>query len=86
METGFPDKQEKHYKAMKNPWDFRMPIYDERSSSYVNAGSHYGTGFNQPIGHEGPAKLHVDCLPMGKVKAQEVVFKKQKDLPVDIVQ
>jgi hypothetical protein len=86
METGFPDKQEKKYKAIKNPWDFRMPMYDERTSCYTNAGSHYGIGYCQPVGHEGKAALHVDTLPYGKVKTQQTYWDNSDNLPIDVVQ
>ena len=48
---------------VKSPWDFRCPQYDQRSSNFVNAGTHYGVGLRQPIGHEGNPKMHVDVLP-----------------------
>jgi hypothetical protein len=44
-------------------WDFRCPQYDQRSSNFVNAGTHYGVGHRQPIGHEGNPKPIVDVLP-----------------------
>lgn len=47
----------------KSPWDFRCPQYDQRSSNFINAGTHYGLGINQPIGHEGNAKSTVPALP-----------------------
>lgn len=46
-----------------SPFDFRCPQYDQRSSSFINAGTHYGTGINQPIGHMGNPKRDVDVLP-----------------------
>jgi hypothetical protein len=49
--------------GFKSPWDFRCPQYDQRSSNFVNAGTHYGVGFNQPIGHKGDPKPMVDVLP-----------------------
>ena len=49
--------------GMKSPWDFRCPQYDQRSSNFLNAGTHYGVGHKQPIGHEGNPKMHVDVLP-----------------------
>lgn len=49
----------------KSPWDYRCPQYDERSSCFVNAGTHYGNGIKQPVGHLGDAKMFVDCLPQG---------------------
>jgi hypothetical protein len=50
-----------------SPWDFRCPHYDQRSSCFVNAGTHYGIGINQPIGHKGNPKERVDVLPYGRV-------------------
>jgi hypothetical protein len=44
-------------------WDFRCPQYDQRSSSFVNAGTHYGVGHRQPVGHKGNPKSVVDVLP-----------------------
>ena len=51
-----------------SPWDFRAPQYDERSSSFVNAGTHYGVGHRNPVGHEGNAKQFVETLPQGRAK------------------
>jgi hypothetical protein len=53
-------------------WDFRCPQYDQRSSCFVNAGTHYGTGINQPIGHKGEPKMRVDVLPYGKPTTMRV--------------
>ncbi len=50
----------------KSPFDFRCPEYDQRSSNFVNAGTHYGVGIIQPVGHEGDPKMFVDCLPQGR--------------------
>ncbi len=47
----------------KSPWDFRCPQYDQRSSNFVNAGTHYGIGHKQPIGHKGNPEVEVDVLP-----------------------
>jgi len=44
-------------------WDFRCPQYDQRSSNFINAGTHYGVGIRQPIGHKGNPKQTVDVLP-----------------------
>jgi hypothetical protein len=49
----------------KSPWDYRMPHYDERSSCYMDAGTHYGVGFNNPVGHDGPVKQRVATMPFG---------------------
>ncbi len=50
-----------------SPWDFRCPQYDQRSSNFINAGTHYGVGRNQPVGHTGNPKERAECLPMGRV-------------------
>lgn len=52
----------------KSPWDFRCPQYDQRSSNFVNAGTHYGVGRNQPVGHAGNPKTTAPTLPGGRVK------------------
>lgn len=49
--------------GVKSPWDFRCPQYDQRSSNFINAGTHYGIGRIQPIGHKGNPKQVVDVLP-----------------------
>ncbi len=56
----------------KSPWDFRCPQYDERSSCFVNAGTHYGVGYTQPVGHSGDPKQHVPALPQGRVETMRV--------------
>lgn len=55
-----------------SPWDFRCPQYDQRSSNFINAGTHYGTGIKQPIGHVGNPKSRVDVLPYGRVNTMRV--------------
>lgn len=50
-----------------SPWDFRCPQYDQRSSNFINAGTHYGVGHKQPIGHTGNPKRVVDVLPQGRM-------------------
>jgi len=49
-----------------SPWDFRCPQYDQRSSNFINAGTHYGIGRNQPVGHEGNPKQRVPTMPFGR--------------------
>ena len=73
MKTGFknPIEVKGETKSVKSPWDFKQPEYDERSSCYVNAGSHYGVGHKQPVGHSGNAKSKVDILPKGRVKTMQ---------------
>lgn len=46
-------------------WDFRCPQYDQRSSCYVRAGTDYGQGHTQPVGHSGEPLKHVPVLPSG---------------------
>jgi len=63
--------QDKPKDGKGSPWNFECPQYDQRSSSFVNAGTHYGSGINQPVGTQGNPKQHVPCLPFGKVKTME---------------
>lgn len=55
--------EDKPKDGLNSPWDFRCPQYDQRSSNFVNAGTHYGVGIKQPIGHVGNPKSVVDVLP-----------------------
>jgi hypothetical protein len=78
--SGFKDptaikKQEPKDKPVdgkRSPWDYRCPQYDERSSCFINAGTHYGVGHRQPVGHEGNPKDVVDVLPRGKVNTMRI--------------
>ncbi len=80
MKTGFKEpnaiknqKPEDKPKNGKNsPWDFRCPQYDQRSSCYLNAGTDYGVGINQPVGRAGNPKSKVDVLPYGRVKTMRI--------------
>ena len=58
--------EDKPKDGVNSPWDYRCPQYDQRSRSFVNAGTHYGVGINQPIGHTGNPKQFVDVLPQGR--------------------
>lgn len=51
-------------------WDYRAPQYDQRHSCFVNAGTDYGVGFNQPVGTHQPSKT--SPIPMGKVDTMSV--------------
>lgn len=51
---------------VRNPWSFAAPDYDQRSSVFVNAGSHYGSGKPQNVGHEGNPAQRVDAMPFGR--------------------
>lgn len=85
MKTGFKDVLEsKKNKSMKSPWDFTCPDYDERSSCYVNAGTHHGVGHNQPIGHQGKAKSSSPMLPQGRVKTMETYGHRDKNFNIEV--
>lgn len=63
--------QEDEPKDGKNsPWDFRCPQYDQRSSSFINAGTHYGVGHRQPVGTE--AHSNAAGVPKGMVNTMRV--------------
>ena len=64
--------QDKPKDGVNSPWDFRCPQYDQRSSNFVNAGTYYGTGHRQPVGHSGNPKERVSTLPYGRVATMEV--------------
>ena len=74
MKSGFKDPiairkqdpKDKPVDGKNSPWDFRCPQYDERSSCFVNAGTHYGVGYTQPVGHSDGAKMRNDILPVGR--------------------
>jgi hypothetical protein len=57
MKPKFKDPCEvKVGKEIKSPWNFEAPCYDERSSCFVNAGTYYGVGKAQPVGHSDGAR------------------------------
>lgn len=70
--SGFKDRlevkeqreMEKPKDGKKSPWDFRAPCYDQRSSNFVNAGTHYGVGVNQPIGTTTQSNKY--SVPLGR--------------------
>jgi hypothetical protein len=49
--------------GIRSPWDFTCPQYDQRSSNFVNAGTHFGIAMKQPVGHTGNPKMTVPTLP-----------------------
>lgn len=63
--------QDKPKDGVKSPWDFSCPQYDQRSSNFINAGTHYGVGLRQPIGHKGNPKQIVDVLPQTRVNTTQ---------------
>ena len=73
MKTSFKDpvKEEKH-STIKNFWNFNAPVYDERSSCFMNAGTIHGVGHKQPVGHEGNPKTSSPSLPMGRVNTMRI--------------
>jgi hypothetical protein len=64
--------EDKPKDGKNSPWDFRCPQYDQRSSNFVNAGTNYGTGINQPVGHKSDPKMRADTLPFGMPKTMRV--------------
>lgn len=72
MKSGFKEtisaqnKKSKHHAYWQNP----QMQYDERSSCFMNCGTHYGVGFNQPIGHHGNPKSKVDVLPQDRLNVK----------------
>lgn len=80
MKSGFSEPnaiknqkpKDKPVDGKNSPWDFRCPQYDQRHSNFVNAGTHYGVGINQPVGHPGNPKARVSTLPYGRVNTMKV--------------
>lgn len=56
--------KDKPVDGVGSPWDFRCPQYDQRSSNFVNVGTHYGIAHKQPVGHTGNPKQYADVMPM----------------------
>jgi hypothetical protein len=79
MKTGFKDRTapkehkptESPINGKNSPWDFRCPDYDERTSCFISAGTHYGTGHAQPTGHNGSATQGT-AVPKGRVKTMKI--------------
>lgn len=87
METGFNDPiVRKPGKKKKSPWDFRCPPYDERTSCYVDAGSHYGIGHRNPVGHKADAKQRVATMPFGRVDTLETSYVPPKMLDQEYIE
>jgi hypothetical protein len=85
MDTGFKNPiGMKKEKSIKSPWNFDQPPYDERTSCYVNAGSHHGVGHKQPVGHAGDATSHTDMLPKGRVKTMKDDEVPHKNLRIEL--
>jgi len=58
-------KNQKPKDIEKSPWRFDTPKYDNRSSCFVNAGTDYGIGINQPVGHSNNPKSRAETMPTG---------------------
>lgn len=75
MKTGFKNPLGvEEGKKIKSPFNFDAPPYDERSSCFIKAGTNYGLGHRQPVGHPGNANQRADTMPVGKVNTQEVSY------------
>lgn len=80
MKTGFKDPleirnqrpEDKPKEGKNSPWDYRCPQYDERSSSFINAGTKYGVGHRQPVGHSGNPKSRAPTMPFGRPETMKV--------------
>lgn len=74
MSTGFQDpiapKIPKEKKP--SPWNFNAPKFEESSSCFVNAGTHYGVGYKQPIGRRGNPETKAKVLPFGHINTQNL--------------
>jgi len=72
-------------KRITSLWNFNCPPYDERTSCYVDAGSHYGIGHKNPVGHKGDPKMRVATLPFGRVNTMEVDEAPRTQLKPEII-
>lgn len=78
MKTGFKDPiaiNNQHPKdnpsgEKKTPWEHQCPQYDERSSCFVNAGTHYGVGHRNPVGLFKAGNSNV--IPKGRINTLRV--------------
>lgn len=85
MNTGFPNPiAGSPGKSKKSPFNFDQPHYDERSSCYVNAGSHHGVGHKNPIGHKDQPKKDVPALPRGRHTTMKVDDKRMSNERLDV--
>jgi hypothetical protein len=85
MKSGFHDPIEAKPKEekKKSPWDYRAPQYDERTSCFVNAGTHYGVGHRSPVGHEGMPKSRVSTMPFGRHPTMVVDYPSTPQKPAE---
>lgn len=66
------DPKDKPVDGKSSPWNFECPQYDQRSSNFVNAGTHSGIGHNQPVGHLGNPKERAPTLPMDGTRTMRI--------------
>lgn len=69
-------------KKIKAPWNLTQPSYDDRSSCYVNVGSHYGVGKTQPIGSKTASNR--SPIPKGKNFGMKVDNVSRKPLSIEV--
>jgi hypothetical protein len=74
--------EEKPGRHIQSPWNYEAPHYDERSSCYVNAGSHYGVGHTQPVGSMTHSMK--GAVPVGKNMGMTVDEVPAKNLTLDL--
>ncbi len=74
METGFnnPISPKIKKKIQRSPWNHDCPQHDESTSCFVNAGTHYGIGFNNPVGKKQITKSYSEVIPVGRVKTLQL--------------
>lgn len=77
------DKQE--FKHKESLWDYSQPKYDNRSSCFINAGSHLGLGKTNPVGHEGEPRQRVPTLPYGTHEVMETSYVPPREVGQDYV-
>lgn len=69
MKTGFKEpnaiKNQNPKDVTKSPWGNKNLPYDKRSGCFVSLGTDYGTGINQPVGHNNNPKQRAETMPMG---------------------
>lgn len=64
----------------KEPWSFKAPSYDNRTSGSISAGDNYGTAIRAPIGKEkvsslssGPLSTKSKCFSPNEIFSHEDV-------------
>lgn len=80
MKSGFKDPisiksqkpKDKPIDGKNSPWDFTCPQYDQRSSCFVKAGTDYGVGHKQPVGHKANPEMRANTLPFGRISTMKV--------------